>query len=471
MVSLATKHNDADASLGWNERLGFGSAQFGMNMINGILGSFLTIYFTNCAFLNATIISSIIAVSKLFDGVSDIVVGRLVDNTKSKLGKGRSWLLRMCIPFAVTTLLLFWVPSGMPEMLKYVYVFLMYNAVSTVCFTSMAVPYFSMISLVTRNPYERGMLGNIQQIFSTLGNIAVNALFVGCLTTFTSDPTAQNIYTQRGFTITMIIVCSIMVACSILCVLCTKERVTETKEEVKVAQPKEKTPLIPTLKALFTNKYWVMMVFAMFVVFFVIIFSGVGATFYCQYVFYDMSKFNLMSNSTSIAQFAIMFATPVFMKKFGKRAIYTAGMGISLIGYLGFGLLGDNLVMMVLFNVFKGIGLGLSGGMALGIVADAITYGNLKSGIDTVGMGNAGVSAAQKIGMGVGTALFGFVLDGSGFDPTLDAQGIHQAASVSNAITAVYTWVPLVLTAIVFVMMLFAFNLEKDLKELQAKQG
>ena len=48
--------------------------------------------------------------------------------------------------------------------------------------------------------------------------------------------------------------------------------------------------------------------------------------------------------------------------------------------------------------------------MALGMVADTITYGTMKSGIDTVGMGNAGISAAQKIGLGLGTAVFGWVL-------------------------------------------------------------
>ncbi|MDE7244694.1 MAG: MFS transporter, partial [Oscillospiraceae bacterium] len=294
MLSLATKHNDADASLGWGERLGYGSAQFGMNMINGVMGSFLTIYFTNVALLDAAVISSIIAVSKLFDGVSDIIIGRLVDNTKSKLGKGRSWLLKMCIPFAITTLLLFFVPSGLPEMLKYVYVFLLYNLVSTVCFTGMAVPFYSMISLVTRNPYERGMLGNIQQIFQTLGNIAVNTYFVTFLTKFTSDPTAKNIYTQQAFTLTMLVICAIMVATAVLCVFCTKERVTESEDTSQAGKglPEgQKAPLLVTIKALLTNKYWVIMVFSMFVVFFVIIFSAVGSVYYCQYVFYDMSNY------------------------------------------------------------------------------------------------------------------------------------------------------------------------------------
>lgn len=146
MLNLATKHDDPDRQLGWNERIGYASAAFGWNMINGIIGTFLTVYFTNVAFLDAAIISTIIAVSKIFDGVSDLIVGRMVDNTKSKMGKARPWLLRMCIPFAIATTLLFFVPSNFPTAAKYVYVFLMYNIVNTVCLTTMQVPYYSLIS-------------------------------------------------------------------------------------------------------------------------------------------------------------------------------------------------------------------------------------------------------------------------------------------------------------------------------------
>ena len=473
MLSLATKHNDPDAGLSWVERIGFGSGQLGINAINGILGSFLTVYFTNVALLDAAVISSIIAISKLFDGISDIIVGRLVDNTKSKMGKGRSWLFRVCIPFAISVMLLFFVPPNWPGAVKYVYVFVMYNVVNTVCMTSMQVPFYSMISLITRNSYERGLLGNIQQIFQTLGNVIVNAVFVTLLAKFSSD--ASNPNTQQAFTITMLIFCIAMVIFSLICVFTTKERVTEEKEEKAAVNVKEekkdKAGMLETVKALLTNKYWVIMTLAMLVIFFVIIFSAVGGIYYCMYVFYDMSQYSWLSNSASIAQFAIMFATPFFMKKFGKEKIYIAGMAASVIGYLGFGLFATSVPIMILCNVLKGIGLGMSGGMAMGIVADTLTYGNLKSGIDTVGMGNAGVSAAQKIGMGLGTAVFGWVLSGSGFDGALDLQGVHQPESVTTAIKFVYTWIPLAMFAVITVVLILGFHLERDLKQLKAEKG
>ena len=141
MLSFATKHNDPNANLGWPERVGYGAGACGFNMINGIIGSFMTVYFTNVALLDAGIIATLIAISKLFDGVSDLIVGNIVDRTESSSGKARVWLLRMVIPFAIATILLFWVPTSFPAAVKYVYVFIMYNLVNTVCLTFIQVPF------------------------------------------------------------------------------------------------------------------------------------------------------------------------------------------------------------------------------------------------------------------------------------------------------------------------------------------
>lgn len=470
MRSLATKHNDPNASLSWGERIGYGTGGFAFNMINAIIGSFLTIYFTSTIGLNASIIATIFAVSKVFDGISDLIVGRMVDRTKSKLGKGRAWLAYMCIPFAISTMLLFFVPQNMPEMAQYIYVFLMYNIVNAVCLTGMLVPYYSMISLITVNPYERGFLGNVQQIFQTLGNVVVNSTFIALLGKFTSS--TKTLYTQRAFTLTMLVYCSVMVVVSLFCVFSTKERVTVTSQETETKEKKGNSNVMATVKALLTNKYWVILTLANFVVFFVIIMYAMGNVFYCQYVLYDMTQYGALSNAISIAQFAIMFVTPFFMKKYGKSTIYTVGMAVMGIGFLGFGIVGDSagLAVMILFNVLKGVGVGMSGGMALGMVADTVTYGTMKSGIDTVGMGNAGISAAQKIGLGLGTAVFGWVIDAAGFDGTLDAQGLQQAESVSTAISFMYNWLPVIMVAVVFVVMLLFYHCERDLEKMKSNE-
>lgn len=465
MISFATKHKDPEAKLGWGERIGYGSGNFGMNCINAVLGSFLTIYFTNVALLDAGIIASIIAVSKIFDGISDLIVGNMVDRTHSKYGKGRVWLIRMCIPFAISTVLLFSIPQSFPEFAKYVYVFILYNLVNAVFFTAMLVPYFSMISLITRNPYERGMLGNVQQICSTAANVLINSIFIVMLTKFSSS--TETIYTQQAFTITMTILSAVMVIISLFCVFSTKERVVEEVSDGGKEKSAETNP-IQAFKALITNRYWVILFLAMFVIFFVIIMYSVGNIYYSQYIFGDMSRYPWMSNAISIAQFAVMFATPFFMSKFGKSKIYIAGLGCMILGFAGFGLFAGNLATIVIFNALKGIGLGMSGGMAMGMVADTITYSKIKSGINPVGMGNAAISAAQKLGLGLGTAVFGWVMSGAGFDASLDLAGKPQPDTVVTAIQFMYNWIPVIMCGIVFIALLFLYDIDKKLPELEA---
>lgn len=125
---------------------------------------------------------------------------------------------------------------------------------------------------------------------------------------------------------------------------------------------------------------------------------------------------------------------------------------------------------MIVCNVLKGIGVGMAGGMALGMVADAVTYGTKKTGIDAIGLGNSGVSAAQKIGLGLGTAVFGWVLDAAGYDGSLDAQGIAQPESVSNAINFLYNWLPFIMVVAIFVLMVLTYHCERDLKKMNSEE-
>ena len=463
---LTTKHDDPNKSLGWGERLAYGSGGFAFNMINGIIGSFLTIYFTSAAGLNAGIIATILAVSKVFDGISDLIMGRIVDRTETKMGKARVWLFRMCIPFAVSTMLLFFVPQNFPDMVKYVYVFLIYNITNAVCLTGMLVPFYSMVGLVTSNSYERGLLGNIQQIFQTLGNVFVNSTFVVLLTKFSENP--NTIYTQRSFTITIAVYCAIMVVVSLFCIFNTKERVKVSAADVSQAAKKEtkNENVMETVKALLSNKYWLLLTLGNFVVFTIIIFYSMGTVFFSQYVLYDMSQYGMLANAISVAQFGIMFVTPIMMTKISKEKIYTFGMLVMTIGFIGSAIF-TSPALLIGSNVLKGLGVGFAGGMALGMVADTVTYGKLKTGIDTVGMGNAGISAAQKIGLGLGQAIFGWVLAGAGLDAALDAQGLPQPESVSTAIRFLYGWVPAIMAAAMFVIFLLFYHCERDIKKMQ----
>ena len=132
MISFASKTDNPNTKLGWNDRIGYGMGNFGMAWVNGMMSAFLMKYLTDVSLVDAGVVSAIIAISKLFDGVSDLIMGRIVDGTRAKMGKARVWLIRMCLPLAISTVLLFSVPASMTGVIKYIYVFLLYNLVNAV---------------------------------------------------------------------------------------------------------------------------------------------------------------------------------------------------------------------------------------------------------------------------------------------------------------------------------------------------
>ena len=88
--------------LKWYNKVGYGTGDLAGNVVYAFLSSFVMLYLTNTVGLNPGVVGTLIMVSKLFDGVSDMFFGTLIDKTKSRLGKARPWMLYAYIGCAVT---------------------------------------------------------------------------------------------------------------------------------------------------------------------------------------------------------------------------------------------------------------------------------------------------------------------------------------------------------------------------------
>ncbi len=130
------------------ERFAYGCGDYGCNIIYTAMSAFLLFYYTDYAGVSAFAVGVIMMVSRVFDGVSDLIMGVIVDRTKSKYGKARPWILRMSVPFALAGILLFSVPTSWSDTPKLVYVFITYNLMSTVFYTAVNVPYSALNALL-----------------------------------------------------------------------------------------------------------------------------------------------------------------------------------------------------------------------------------------------------------------------------------------------------------------------------------
>ncbi|MGT2742525.1 MFS transporter [Streptococcus plurextorum] len=167
-------NTDPQSKLSFLERFAYGTGDFAGNIVYSAISVFLVFYYTDVIGVNAASVGMILLVSRIFDGISDIIMGAIVDRTKSNYGKARIWLARMAVPYALSAVILFSVPVDASETFKLIYIFLSYNLVSTIIFTAINVPYAAMNAMMTQNQYERTLLGTFRMLLATAGTLFIN---------------------------------------------------------------------------------------------------------------------------------------------------------------------------------------------------------------------------------------------------------------------------------------------------------
>lgn len=408
----------SNARLSFIERLGYGVGDYAANLVYSAISAFLLVYYTEVIGASAAAAASIIAISKVFDGISDLIMGYIVDHTNSKYGEARPWIARLCVPLAVCTVLMFSVPSSFTGKAQLVYMFLTYNLVSTIFYTGVNVPYATLQGLMTTDQYERGLLGNFRNLLSTFGTMTINTVVLKMTGFFGGGDK----YAQKGWTITVAILMVLFVILNMFMFFTCKERVTDQNKEKK--DGKESVSFVKGIVSMVKNKYWLLMVCNLFFMYFMMsIFFGT-VLYFTKYNMGDESRYAMVANLLSAAQIITLFITPFLMKKISKRYLNMTGMAVVALG-CAIGGLTTSYPLICMTSVLKGIGFGFAGSTMFGCLQDAITYGEWKAGYNAAGMGNAAASFCMKIGSGLGTAALGWILAAGGFVEKL-GEGMTQ---------------------------------------------
>ena len=429
------------------ERFSYGCGDFGCNIIYTAMSAFLLFYYTDYANVSAMAVGTIMMISRIFDGVSDIIMGVIVDRTKSKYGKARPWILRMCIPFAVSGILLFSVPASWASTPKLVYVFITYNLVSTVIYTAINVPYSALNALMTQDPYERSVLSIFRNLLATAGTLTINTFTLPLVEYFGNNAAA--------WTKTFVVLGFGAIAAFLCTFFGTKERVRAAENEGEVQT--EDVPFVTGIKALFKNKYWIMMT-GMLALFFLMYSVNGGATvYYAKDILGDKNLVSTINGIFNIVQICGMFFISMLVKKFGKRNVFALGLVLDIVGMLVLNFSGGSMAIIVVSSVIRGIGNACGGATMWAMVSDTIDYGEWKTGCRTEGLVNSACSFGYKIGNGIGSALLGLILEIGGYVGTAAV----QTESALTSIKVCFVWIPILVYACGLVIMKF-YHLDKE---------
>ena len=425
------------------ERLAYGCGDFSSNIMYSAMAAFLMFYYTDYVGVSAAVVGTIMLVSRLFDGISDLVMGIIIDRTRSPFGKARVWILRLVIPYAIGTVLLFAVPNGWSETAKYIYIFFSYNLAFTVLFTGINLPYATLTALMTQDQYERSVLSIFRMILATCGTLFIKTCTLPVVKFFGDN--------ARAWTYTFVVFGALEILTFMITFLFTRERVNTNDDK------RMEVPVILGFKALVKNKYWFMATLNLVLIFIAQGVNGSSEVYYAKEVLGNGNLVGTFSVALQVTQTICMLFIARFVKKYGKRNVLMAGAAIMIAGYGIMGSGGENLTVLIVGCMLRGIGNSGISACMFAMVTDTIEYGEWKTGIRTEGLINSAASFGQKIGNGLSNVLMGAILAVGGYVGT----AATQSASAISAIKVSYIYVPIILTAVQMVVLAF-YHLDKE---------
>ena len=431
--------------LKWHHKIGYGAGDIAGNCVYALLTAFMMIYLTDTIGMSMGVVSTLIALSKVFDGVTDFFFGRMIDKTKTKMGKARPWMLWPYIGCAITLVACFSIPTSWGQTAQYIFFFLSYTLLNAVFFTANNIAYASLTALITKNTSERVQIGSFRFIFAFATKIVIEAV-----TIFAVNWLGGGVVGWRMIAIIYAIVGLITNTYSVFSV----KELPEADEEMDEEREEEhKLTFLKSFKLLLKNKYYVIICCSYILTQLYASVIGMG-TYYTKYIMGNEELFSTISLAINITMVVALTILPYVIKKMGgmyKLNIFgyiiaaLGRVGVMVGGYMG------NLPLMLAFTAVSTIGIAPLQGDLNALIACCSEYTTLKTGYRLEGMMYSCSSLGIKLGGALGTAICGWMLDAAGY---IENAAVQTASTVSM-MQFLYLWMPIILNAAVGFLLVF----------------
>lgn len=403
-----------------------------------------TYFFTDVMHLSATTLGAIIIASRIFDGVSDLIVGSLVDRTHTRWGKARPWVLLSTLPYALAMVLLYCLPATWTTAHQVAYVVITYNLAVTICYTVENIPWGSLPALMTRDKVQRSQMHSIRMLASPLGS----AIGVSTAMPLISAMGGR----QQDWITVMSILAVVGILCNIFAVVVIKERVVSQPEEA--AQNKKNNR--KDIPSAVHNPYWWVAILITLVWNTFSVATATLTPYYTKYFLLNDQITTAINNAQTITMALSAFSCYWLTKKLEKSTILKGTMVISLAGQLLLISSALNLTVILVGTVLRSVGFGCMGACMFAMATDAIEYGHWFTGHRAESTTYSAVGIGNKLGVLLGSGILTILLGAAGYDGTLAV----QSASAMTMIRLLYLWTPVVL-AVVTIVIMCCYRLDK----------
>jgi glycoside/pentoside/hexuronide transporter len=465
------------AKAGLSEKIGYGFGDMSSSMFWKIFSYYLPFFYSNIFGLSLAHAGTLVLVTKLYDAVSDPVMGLIADRTNTRWGKYRPYLLWIAIPFAVAGVLAFFTPQTDNYTFKHVYAYVTYILMMTV-YTAINVPYGAMLGVMTDDSREKSVFSSFRMFFAFIGSFIAMGSFEpllklrqSILGTLPAEWTLAD-STPADWTIAVSVIGIVCAVLFILSFVMTRERVTEAemaKEPVKEnSDETAKTSVAEDLKALVANGPWWMLLGGGIAILLFNCVRGGAAAYYFADVLGTNAIFTLALFLTvgEISQLVGVVVTVPVSEKIGKKATFLLVLVAVTVLSIIVAFLPETpagMWALLVSQILICIAIGINSPLLWSMFADVADYSELKNGRASTGLIFSSSSMAQKFGAAFGSAIVLWVLMAFGYD---NAKGAVQTPEALATIKALISWIPAIGSAAGIAIMLGYPLTDKKMSEI-----
>ena len=466
------------AKAGLSEKIGYGFGDMSSSMFWKIFSYYLPFFYSNIFGLSLAHAGTLVLVTKLYDAVSDPVMGLIADRTNTRWGKYRPYLLWIAIPFAVAGVLAFFTPQTDNYTFKHVYAYVTYILMMTV-YTAINVPYGAMLGVMTDDSREKSVFSSFRMFFAFIGSFIAMGSFEPLLKlrqsimgTLPAEWTLAD-STPADWTIAVSVIGIVCAVLFILSFVMTRERVTEAemaKEPVKEnSDETAKTSVVEDLKALVANGPWWMLLGGGIAILLFNCVRGGAAAYYFADVLGTNAIFTLALFLTvgEISQLVGVVVTVPVSEKIGKKATFLLVLVAVTVLSIIVAFLPETpagMWALLVSQILICIAIGINSPLLWSMFADVADYSELKNGRASTGLIFSSSSMAQKFGAAFGSAIVLWVLMAFGYD---NAKGAVQTPEALATIKALISWIPAIGSAAGIAIMLGYPLTDKKMSEIR----
>ena len=431
------------------EKLSFGAGNMGICLMTTIITVFAMYFYTDVVGITVLQAGSIIAVGGIVDAISDALMGVIVDNTRSKWGKCRPYLLFCAIPLAIACFLVFHVPDASPAV-KYIWCMVTYQ-IYTLAYTAVLIPQNVLITAITNDEKDRLSNNMFGTLGTNIGQLIPNAL---ALTLVAALGRGSE---YRGFNWTIIVFGVIGMLLIIMDGVNTRERMNMGAAAAQKISAKD------TIRSM-ANGPWIICTVSMLLIIAQIVVKSSTTLYYATNVLNNPALASTLLSITNIVGIPVTLVIPFIAGRIGNRNLVWLGCILGAAGNFGMLVFRSVPVLLILCTGIIAVGTGFINGIIYVMCAQSIDYGEWKQGIRVQGFLMAFIGFAIKIANSFVATISSRILDMGGYvggAPTQTESAIH-------AIEICYVWIPIIAFAVIFVMNIF-FKLDKQYPEIKAE--